>query len=250
MVVPSCTRGGDEVIPYEDAVVTSVADGDTITATLDTGDRVEVRLAGVNAPETGECHFDEARSYLDREILGHRVVLEPVGVDRFGRMLAFVKVDTVEINTSLVTLGHAIATTPDRDDPTVLLEAEEQARVANLGLWADDACMAEGPIPAVRITTVDFDPPGPDEERLEREAVVITNDGDESVDIGNWALRDESSLHRLRFAPATLLMPGASLTVSSASPLWEPGGSPVWNNDGDMAMLLDRSGRVVDAVRY
>jgi hypothetical protein len=40
------------------------------------------------------------------------------------------------------------------------------------------------------------------------------------------------------------------MTISSADLAWDPGGSPVWNNDGDMALLLDRDGRVVDRWRY
>ena len=38
--------------------------------------------------------------------------------------------------------------------------------------------------------------------------------------------------------------------VTSADPGWDPGGGPVWNNSGDMALLLDRHGRVVARWRY
>ena len=40
------------------------------------------------------------------------------------------------------------------------------------------------------------------------------------------------------------------LTITSDDPGWDPGGSPVWSNDGDIVMLLDRHGRVVDHWRY
>lgn len=228
-----------------------MTDGDTIEVTL-SGGRNVVRLAGVNAPESDECHFIESRDYLTDQILGRRVAMETVGIDRFDRTLAFVSIAETQINAELVALGHAIALTPEQGDRPGedLLTLEEQARETDLGLWADGVCGASGPIPEVRITAVDPNPEGPDEQELAKELVVISNETDMEVEIGNWVLRDESSLHRHRFPPGTRLPAGASLTVTTASPHWDPGGGPVWNNDGDLVLLMDESGRVVDAVRY
>lgn len=211
-----------------------------------------VRLAGINAPEADECHFEPARDYLTDVVLGATVVLETVGTDRFGRTLAFVSVGGIDVNESLVSRGHAIALTSDPKTPDAdrLLKAEEQAAEDDRGLWADDVCGAIGPIPPVRIDGFESNPDGPDEQRLEQELVVLSNDGDAYIDISNWVLRDESSLHRHVFEPGTRLTPGESLTVTSASPSWEPGGGPIWNNAGDLILLTDQSGRVVDAVRY
>lgn len=236
----------------QEAVVASVRDGDTIEVIQASGAPAVVRLAGINAPEAGECHFAQARDYVSDEILGVTVMLETVGTDRFGRTLAFVSSGDVDVNESLVALGHAIALTPDPGTPRTdrLLRAEEEAAENDRGLWADDVCGAIGPIPPVRIDGFDFDPDGPDGESLEDELVVISNDSSSRVDISDWVLRDESSLHRHVFQPGTSLAAGESLTVTSASPSWEPGGGPIWNNDGDLILLMDRSGRVVDAVRY
>jgi hypothetical protein len=38
--------------------------------------------------------------------------------------------------------------------------------------------------------------------------------------------------------------------VTSDNPGWEPGGTPVWNNDGDMALLLTTGGAVASRQRY
>jgi hypothetical protein len=38
--------------------------------------------------------------------------------------------------------------------------------------------------------------------------------------------------------------------VTSIDPCWDPGDSSVWNNGGDMTLLLDASGRVVTRHRY
>jgi micrococcal nuclease len=234
------------------AVVTSVTDGDTIEVGQASGGSVVVRLAGINAPEADECHFMQAREYLTDETLGATVVMETLGTDRFGRTLAHVFVRGIDINESLVALGHAIALTPDPETPNAgrLLRAEEEAAGSDRGLWADDACEATGPIPLVRISGYVVNPEGPDEQRLEQEVVVISNEGSSEIDISRWVLRDESSLHRHTFEPGTRLGPGETQTVTSASPSWEPGGGAVWNNDGDLILLKDATGRVVDAVRY
>lgn len=240
-------------VPTTDEVtVASVADGDTIEVTRNSGESESVRLVGINAPERGACHFAEAREYLTGEILGDRVLLETVGIDRFGRILAFVSRGDTNMNESLVSRGHAIALTPDEGTlaSRQLLLAEKEAAEADRGLWADDACGAEGPIPPVRITEFRFDPEGPDGDVLDQEFVVITNEGSSGLDISGWTLRDESSLHRHRFGSGTFLPAGESLKVTSASPSWDPGGGPVWNNEGDLILLMDESGRVVDAIRY
>lgn len=252
LVLTACQPVSLDAPTVDEGVVTSIIDGDTIEVAQASGSTTMVRLAGINAPESGECHFTQARDHLIDEILGHGVVLETIGTDRFGRTLAFISIEDIVVNEDLVGRGHAISLTPDPDTPygERLLRAEEEAAEANRGLWADDVCGAEGPIPAVQVTTVEFDPDGPDEEELDQELVVISNEGSSVVDIGNWVLRDESSLHRHLFRPGTQLLPGASLTVTSASLSWEPGGGPVWNNDGDLILLMDRSGRVVHAVRY
>lgn len=236
----------------EEVAVTSITDGDTFEVTRSSGETEVVRLAGINAPERGECHFAEATDYLADQTLGRDIVLEKVGIDRFGRSLAYVSRGDIDLNESLVAHGHAIALTPDEEtsDSTRLLHAEREAAESDLGLWADDACGAEGPIPPARITSFEVDPEGPDGDILDEEFVVVSNEGGSELDIGDWTLRDESSLHRHRFPIGTLIPIGGSVVVTSASPSWDPGGGPVWNNQGDLILLMDRSGRVVDAVRY
>jgi hypothetical protein len=94
------------------------------------------------------------------------------------------------------------------------------------------------------------DPPGPDDETLDQEMVVLANRGGALVDLEGWILRDESSRHRYIFPAGATLGPGRALQVRSDDPRWAPGGEPVWNNDGDMALLQDRHGNVLSRWRY
>ncbi len=232
------------------ATVVSVLDGDGLTVLAD-GQELEVRLDGINAPEIDECFHSEARDHLTSLVGGRVVDLTVSGTDQFGRTLAHIYLDGMHVNLEMVARGMAIATTPPAGDPTELLTAEERVADEGLGLWSPHSC-GTGPLPPVEI---DFDrsvidPPGPDGDILHLETVALVNRSDRGVDLEGWTLRDESSRHRFRFPAGTSISPGETVLVSSADPAWSPGGSPVWNNQGDLILLLDDSGRVVARHRY
>jgi endonuclease YncB( thermonuclease family) len=226
------------------ATVTWVYDGDTIEVEQD-GRVFDVRLDGVNAPEQGECFHQEATSHLVAMVQGGEIDLVVTGEDQFDRVLAMVWDGEVWVNHDLVANGAAIATT-DSDGDSSLIVAEEQAYEKAVGLWGACASGSEHPID---IHSIAYDPAGPDDEVLDAEAVVLVNHGDVPVDLDGWALRDESSRHRFRFDGVTI-GPGERLTVTSADDGWDPGTTPVWNNDGDIALLLDSEGRIVARYRY
>ena len=115
-------------------------DGDTLV--LAGGARV--RLLQVDAPESGrECYATSARRELSRLAPpGTRVALETDArldeIDRFGRLLRYVRVGATNVNVELVRNGAA---TPyffrgDRGRYAArLLVAVAEARVARRGLW-------------------------------------------------------------------------------------------------------------------
>jgi micrococcal nuclease len=130
--------------------VDRVIDGDTIVARV-AGDRVRVRLLGVDAPETAigrgsaECFGVEsaeaARDLLPR---GARIALRTDPTqgreDRFGRLLAEVTVAgrPRTVNEALVAGGSAKVFRGDgrgRLQPA-LRDAERRARRDGLGIWA------------------------------------------------------------------------------------------------------------------
>ena len=226
-----------------------IYDGDTVAVETADGE-IDVRLLGVNAPEDGECFDDESRDHLIETLKGRDVHLEVHDIDQFGRTLAVVWDGERDVNLELVSLGLAIATTPETGDPD-FTAAESRAAAEGLGLWAKDAC-GGGPIPEIVIDQTESvaDAPGPDDENLNEELVAIRNEGDKKVSLNGWVLRDESSRHRFTFPAGTQIEADETLTISSENPGWDPGGSPVWNNDGDIVILLDRQGRVVDYWRY
>ena len=233
-------------------MVTHVADGDSIDVEIG-GVLQEVRLLGVNAPDRGECFADRSRDFLFDAVGGKSVTLDVRGQDQFTRALAIVVDDGEDINRRLVEQGMALATTPRDGDGLsgAYVEAEETAYRGAIGLWDPAACgsSTESRI-EIDASSSQPDPSGPDDDVLSMEGVTLVNRGTTPADLSGWILRDESSRHRHRFPSETILQPGSSLFVASDDPGWSPGGSPVWNNGGDVALLLDRSGNVVARWRY
>ncbi|CAN5240397.1 hypothetical protein BH18ACT5_BH18ACT5_13200 [soil metagenome] len=221
--------------------VDSVADGDSFRA----GD-LEVRLLGVNAPEQVECFGTESQQWLEDAIGGQSVRLEIVDVDQFGRDLANVFVGDRWTNLEMVETGHALALSGSQN----LVAAEEIAFRDRLGMWGHEICGAIGSPAQLVITALDFNPVGTDDQ----ETVVVQNAGTESIGLRGFRLRDESSINRYDF-PDRDLESGDSVTVMTGCPrggsvLGWCSDSPVWNNDGDTALLLDSFGRIVSRYRY
>ena len=232
-----------------------VIDGDSLEIETSNGE-LEVRLAGINAAERGECYFDESLDFLIETIKGREVIVDVVSEDQFGRTLANVWLDEELVSLGMVVEGLAIAQSPDGANPLAesLIQAEEAAYEARIGLWSETACGGSAAVPAIRIDLDEsvFDPSGPDDAVIEEEQITLVNDTITVIDLRGWTLRDESSRNRLVFPEGTTLEPGASLRISSGcstSPAW-CSGAPIWNNDGDMALLLDPLGTVVARARY
>jgi micrococcal nuclease len=249
----ACTESATDTDPTalegRSARVVAVLDGDSMRVAVD-GVTMEIRLLGINAPEFDECWADEARSAL-QNLLEEEITLAEDGEDQFGRTLAHLYSGGRHINLALVEEGAAIALATEHP---AFAAAEQAAFEDRLGLWSPTACGPEDRLEA-RIREVSFDAPGPDDENQNGEFAVISNDGPEA-DLTGWAIRDESSTHRFRFPDGFVLGAGDRVIIRSgcgqdgSEELYWCANGPVWNNDGDMALLLDAYGNVVDRWRY
>ncbi len=229
-------------------------DGDSMDILIH-GSVHEVRLIGINAPESDECFGTEARDALISTIRGREVILTPgpEDADRYGRLLRYATVEGESVNERMLATGSAVTLQTDHPHADEYLEIGNEAADRRLGLWAADAC---GPPQTadITITEVAYDPPGPDDERLNDEFVTVTNNGAEAVDLHGWVLRDESSQNRYRFK--SIIEQGRTVTVRTGCGEDEEGAVfwcadlPVWSNGGDTAILQDRSGNVVDRWSY
>ena len=111
-----------------------IVDGDTLAL-----HGVRVRLAGIDAPETGTaCGACEAcgptATAAPADLVGGGpVVCAPIGVDRYGRLVARCRAGGVDLATAMVAAGWA------RDWPAysggAYAAAEAAARAAGRGIW-------------------------------------------------------------------------------------------------------------------
>ncbi len=81
----------------------------------------------------------------------------------------------------------------------------------------------------------------------------LTNHGNDMVLIAGWTLSDNSHSTLYTF-PAIILVPGETITVFSGTgtlnntALYMGKTEPVWGNDGDIAILKDGHGSVIDQI--
>jgi micrococcal nuclease len=143
IVFPEEARG-DLAGPYP---VTRVVDGDTIVVSI-AGEENKVRLIGVDTPES--VHSDESQNvpygqissdFTRNALEGQQVYLEydVEPNDQYGRILAYVWLDDVMFNKTLLMEGHAVLATypPNVRYVDEFTDLQTQARNDGNGLWAD-----------------------------------------------------------------------------------------------------------------
>lgn len=240
--------------------VISVIDGDTVTLRIAGVDR-DVRLLGINAPETSACWGPDAAALLSAMIVGRDVLLVSgdEDADSFGRLLRYLYLDTtagpVFVNSEMVRAGNALGLQNGHEYERAFKSLEGAAFQSGRGMWGTFVCGdAEGiraDRPVVRVSAIEFDPRGPDDDNLDEEWVTIVNEGYGRVSLSGWTLRDESSRHRLTLPQGIVLAPGDELTVVTGC----EGGpvdaihwcsdSAVWSNQGDTVIVSDTLGNAV-----
>ncbi|HUV17684.1 MAG TPA: lamin tail domain-containing protein [Ilumatobacteraceae bacterium] len=260
-VEPATSVGSPPVSVGDDAWrSTEIVDGDTLYVSGPAGE-LEVRIIGVNTPESGECFYEEATDALAGLVDGNDLVLvvDRSDADQFGRALRYVETtDGVDVGAELVADGFAIARRYPPDDARAdrYADLQRDAQAAGRGLWASDACGASDLDGVEIVIDVNADAPGDDGVNLNGEWVRFTNAGTEAIDLDGWEVADESASHRYTFTDLRL-EPGADVTLFSGcgredetARYWCESGSAVWNNSGDTVFLRDGNGNIVASLSY
>ena len=125
--------------------VSRVLDGDTVEISPAIDGVEEVRLIGVDTPETVdpmegiEPYGPQASAFAKRELSGRRVGLEfdEERVDQYGRLLAYVHAGGSMFNEELLRKGYAQAYPypPNTAHATRFAAAQRKARAAGIGIW-------------------------------------------------------------------------------------------------------------------
>ena len=141
VLVALVTAGGLIASYSESPTVAYVHDGDTLR--LDDGRRV--RLLQIDTPElgSGDCYSRKARTaLLTLTPVGSRVVLEADPsldkIDRYGRLLRYIRRDGTNVNLELVRQGAAAPYFYRAEKgryASELMAAARSAKAAKRGLW-------------------------------------------------------------------------------------------------------------------
>jgi micrococcal nuclease len=94
----------DTFSSQQEVFVERIIDGDTIESDIG-----NIRLLGINTPEKGEFYYEQAKDFLENELLNKTVILEFTGdrYDKYNRTLAYIFLDSENINIELVKVGLA-----------------------------------------------------------------------------------------------------------------------------------------------
>lgn len=105
---------GKQIVETFTARVIGLTDGDTIKVLNDSNEQIKVRLDCIDCPELDQPHGKKAKQATSELVFGRTVEILSTGNDRYGRVLAFVVVDGVDVCEDLVEVPHK--TSPARRD--------------------------------------------------------------------------------------------------------------------------------------
>ncbi len=262
--IPQCIQP-DQI--ETEALVTNIIDGDTIEVDVN-GTTYKVRYIGMDTPELTnppEEYGQEAADKNKELVLGKTVVMfkDVSEMDRFDRLLRYVLVGDVFVNSELVRLGYAksISYPPDVACDAIFADAEKEARKNLIGLWALVLDTRSGnatplPITASNQVVISYIFYNGVVDRVESdEYAEITNEGDSIVQLQEWRLNAGAPGQDFIF-PNFELQPGQFCRIYTDEAHPDSCGfnmqshQPVWNNKADCGYLFDPAGEEVSKYCY
>lgn len=161
-IVPNCVADpslnpDDKNITSATATVTHVVDGDTVDVNLNC--KIEtIRFIGMDTPETVDprkpvqCYGKEASDNSKALLTDKTITLQfdpsQDRRDKYGRLLAYIILDGVNIDEQLVQEGFAREYTykVPYEYQKQFKAAQKNAQTAGLGLWASSTCDGKVPL--------------------------------------------------------------------------------------------------------
>lgn len=272
----------DPLIRSEEVKVAEVLDGDTIEVFRSDESREKIRYLAISAPEAKTACGEDARQYHATLLRGKTVWIEweekggMAGRDRDRRLLAYVYRDRERrdlVALELVCEGHARIDIRDLKDTTPpddfrlkwlneLRRAQRDAAKTRRGCWRKPEWC--GPADLV-IAFIKFW--GRDE------IVELINRSEQPVSLEHFTLEDNKKgkpntipFQRL-IEPSLRLLPSQAVLRIHSGPansgkkhcvasehfrevdcFWT--GKPVWNNNGDRAIVRNTKGDIICAYQY
>jgi len=127
--------------------VVGVTDGDTLTILDGSLRQHRIRLGGVDTPERAQPYGKVAKSSLSSLAFGREAIADCGKADRWGRLVCKVSVDGRDVGLAQVERGlgwhyRKYEREQAPADRIAYAKAEDEARRARRGLWADPSPVA------------------------------------------------------------------------------------------------------------
>ena len=124
------------------ARIVGITDGDTVKALTADNQLLRVRLSNIDAPESAQAFGQRSKQHLSELVFGREVELHTHGLDRYGRTLAVVMLDGMDVNLEQVKSGSAwvyekYIDQVDENTQTSYRAAQTAAQQERHGLWSD-----------------------------------------------------------------------------------------------------------------
>jgi micrococcal nuclease len=121
--------------------VIDLADGDTFTLLTSSKKKVKVRLYGIDCPEGKQDFGHDAKKFLSDLIFNKEISVKEMDIDRYGRTIGIVHVETVNVNERMLSAG--MAWHYKKYDKNKTWDAlEVKARKDKKGLWKNSKALA------------------------------------------------------------------------------------------------------------
>ena len=112
-----------------------VLDGDTVDIADASQNLHRIRITGLDAPELAQPYGQQAKAELKELILGKEVTIIPMGIDKYDRELACLRIQTtlghIDVAECMINRGAAF------NWGGKYYKAQEYAQEYNLGVWSD-----------------------------------------------------------------------------------------------------------------
>lgn len=116
--------------------VVGVHDGDTVTLLMAGNQQVKIRLAQIDAPESDQAFGQRSKQSLSDMVFNKTIRVEKETIDKYGRTVGTILMDRLDANREQIKRGMAWVYRQYLHDQS-LLQVEEEARQAKVGLWSD-----------------------------------------------------------------------------------------------------------------
>lgn len=133
LVVLLCAGGLAQAAEFTARVI-AVLDGDTVLIKRANG-LVKIRMAEIDAPEKAQTFGETSKRSLSGMVLGKQVDVVSQAIDQYGRMVAHLSVDGLDVNAEQIRRGMAWEYSHFHGNRE-LVALQEEARLAPRGLWA------------------------------------------------------------------------------------------------------------------